>query len=188
MVNFSKFLTEMIGTASIAIIYLILGELEIGMFLGYWIVTIFGSQISGSHFNPVITLAAMFRSGDSCLESKLLGIIYIYGQFVGSIIAGFLGIVLLEPKNKNQNYKCSIEPQFEKESVVLISEMVGTAVFVSNFLIHTDKSTRYSNDKSVNSLIIASAYIGARLMCGGYFLTGIPQIERYSFYDEDGTL
>jgi glycerol uptake facilitator-like aquaporin len=80
------------------------------MFLGYWIVTIFGSKLSGSHFNPAITIAAMFRSGEACLESKLLGVIYICGQFVGSIIAGFFGILLLEPKNLRQNYKCSIEP------------------------------------------------------------------------------
>jgi|TARA_B110001450_G_scaffold193247_1_gene181473 glycerol uptake facilitator-like aquaporin len=76
----------------------------------YWIVTIFGSNISGSHFNPVVTLIHMFRSGPSALETKMLGVIYIFGQLIGSIIAGFVGIMILEPVNKNEDYKCSIEP------------------------------------------------------------------------------
>jgi glycerol uptake facilitator-like aquaporin len=66
--------------------------------------------------------------------------------------------------------------------------MMGTAIFVANYMIHTDKSTRFSDDKSINSLIIASAYIGARLMCGGYFLTGIPQVHETSYIDDEGTI
>ena len=66
--------------------------------------------------------------------------------------------------------------------------MMGTAIFVANYMIHTDKSTRFSNDKSINSLIIASAYISARLMSGGYFLTGIPQVHITSYKDYEGTI
>jgi glycerol uptake facilitator-like aquaporin len=119
----------------------------------------------------------------------MLGLIYLFGQIIGSILAGFLGIFLLEPHNKNENYKCSIEPMEEnKESIALMSEMFGTAIFVSHFLIHTDKSTRFSDDKSINSMIIASSYVASRLMCGGNFITGIPQYGLHSHIDENGTL
>ena len=183
-VNIAKFITEIIGTASIGVFYLIMGDHQVGVFLGYWIVTIFGSRISGSHFNPAITLVQMFRSGSACLETKMLGLIYICGQIIGSIIAGFLGIFLLEPHDNNTDFKTTIEPIGEKKhSIAIISEMFGTAIFVSNFMIHSDKSTRYSDDKSINSMIIASSYVAARLMCGGNFVTGIPQYGLHSHFD-----
>jgi len=33
-----------------------MGDYQEGMFLGIWVLIIFGSPISGSHFNPIITL------------------------------------------------------------------------------------------------------------------------------------
>ena len=70
---------EIIGTASFGIIYILLGDHQIGILLGHWIITLFASQISGSHFNPVVTLVQMFRTGGSGLDTKLLGLIYIAG-------------------------------------------------------------------------------------------------------------
>ena len=55
--------------------------------------------------------------------------------------------------------------------------MFGTAFFIINFMIHTDPKTRFSDDKSINSMIIAASYVAARHISGGGFLTGIPQIE-----------
>ena len=106
--NISKFIIEIIGTASLGIFYIILGDHQVGMLLGHWIVTMFASQISGSHFNPVVTLVQMFRSGNSGLDTKLLGLIYIAAQIIGGIIAGIGGILLLEPANPEENYKFNI--------------------------------------------------------------------------------
>ena len=78
-VNLSKFMVELIGTFIIGLLYQLLGDKQIGMFLGIWIITIFGSRISGAHFNPAVTIAQTFRSGKTKLESKLLGVIYIAG-------------------------------------------------------------------------------------------------------------
>lgn len=78
-VNLSKFITEIIGTASVTIFYLILGDQNNGLFLVFWIITIFGIKISGSHFNPIVTLIQMFRSGEAALETRMLGVIYIFG-------------------------------------------------------------------------------------------------------------
>jgi glycerol uptake facilitator-like aquaporin len=44
--------------------------------LGLWILTIFGFRISGSHYNPAITLAFMFRR-DVGKFPRALGLAYI---------------------------------------------------------------------------------------------------------------
>jgi len=46
------------------------------LLLGYWVLLIFSYKISGSHFNPAITLAFMFRK-DAGRFSRPLGILYI---------------------------------------------------------------------------------------------------------------
>jgi len=44
---------------------------------------------------------------------------------------------------------------------------MGTFIFCTMFMLQTNKKTRFSKDKVLNSLIISAAYIAARLMCGG---------------------
>ena len=61
MVNMAKFVIEIIGTFTITLFYLMIGDEEAGMFLSLWIVFIFGMPISGSHFNPMITFGMMMR-------------------------------------------------------------------------------------------------------------------------------
>ena len=109
--NISKFVMEVMGTASLGIFYVMLGDHQIGLLLGHWMVTLFASQISGSHFNPTVTLVQMFRSGPSAMETKLLGLIYLAAQMIGGMIAGLAGIVLLEPANVNENFSCNITPK-----------------------------------------------------------------------------
>lgn len=52
----------------------------------------------------------------------------------------------------------------------MISEVVGSFVFIFLFMLCTDKKTQYSNDKVINCFIMSSAYISARLMAGGCFV------------------
>jgi len=47
-----------------------------GLLTGFFILLIFSARISGSHFNPAITLAFMFRR-DTGRFSRLLGLLYI---------------------------------------------------------------------------------------------------------------
>ena len=53
----------------------------------------------------------------------------------------------------------------------MISECIGSFVFIFLFMLCTDKKTQYSNDKVINCFIMSSAYISARLMAGGCFVT-----------------
>lgn len=60
-----------------------------------------------------------------------------------------------------------------------ISETIGSFVFIFLFMMATDKKTQFSEDKVINTFILAAAYIAARLMCGGELVTcftrlGIP--------------
>ena len=53
----------------------------------------------------------------------------------------------------------------------MVSEFVGSFVFIFLFMLCTDKKTQYSEDKVINCFIMSSAYISARLMAGGGFVT-----------------
>ncbi len=77
------------------------------MFLGLWVLIIFGSPISGSHFNPIITIGQMFRRDDSGIE-KQLGIIYILGQFTGAILGGLAGLFLTENANEEDAWSANV--------------------------------------------------------------------------------
>ena len=61
LVNMSKMVVEFIGTAMIGVFYILMGNRQVGLLFGFWILTLFGFSISGSHFNPAITLALMLR-------------------------------------------------------------------------------------------------------------------------------
>jgi len=57
--------------------------------LGIFVLLIFGAKVSGSHFNPAVTLAFMLRR-DTGKFSRPLGIAYIIAQFAGAFIGSFL--------------------------------------------------------------------------------------------------
>lgn len=66
------------------------------MLLGTWIVTLFGLAISGSHFNPAVTIVFMLTKNSPFRSRRLLGIIYIAGQFLGGIAAAFVSKFLAD--------------------------------------------------------------------------------------------
>jgi glycerol uptake facilitator-like aquaporin len=53
---------------------------------------IFGAKVSGSHYNPAITVAFMFRK-DTGRFSRPLGIAYIIFQFAGAFLGGLLAFI-----------------------------------------------------------------------------------------------
>ena len=59
------------------------------MLLGFFVLLIFGAKVSGSHYNPAVTLAFMFRR-DTGKFSRMLGIAYILFQFIGAFFGGLL--------------------------------------------------------------------------------------------------
>ena len=66
-----------------------------------------------------------------------------------------------------------------------MAEFAGTFVLVAFCLIAVDKTTRHSEDRAINAMIISANYIGARLMSGGRLVTGIPQSTETESIPED---
>jgi|TARA_B110000285_G_scaffold171387_1_gene191871 glycerol uptake facilitator-like aquaporin len=76
----SKAIVEFIGTAMIGVFYILEGNRQVGFLFGFWILTLFGFGISGSHYNPAITLSLMLRKDSPFGEGtnhRLLGVLFI---------------------------------------------------------------------------------------------------------------
>lgn len=67
-----------------------------------------------------------------------------------------------------------------KNFPAILSELIGTFMFVFLFMLCTDKKTQFSEDKVINCFIMASAYVAARLLAGGTMVTC-----RYTAYDKE---
>lgn len=77
----------MIGTAIFTMFFYMMQGRFTSMFMALWVLTLFGLTISGSHFNPCVTLAQMIRKKTTFgRKRRLLGIMYITAQFFGGII------------------------------------------------------------------------------------------------------
>ena len=60
--------------------------------MGIFVLIIFAAKVSGSHYNPAITLAFIFRK-DTGRFSRPLGVAYIIAQFVGAFLASLLALI-----------------------------------------------------------------------------------------------
>ena len=67
----------------------------VGLLSGFFVLLIFSARISGSHFNPAITLAFMFRR-DTGKFSRLLGLLYIAAQYAGALLGAILSYNLFQ--------------------------------------------------------------------------------------------
>mmetsp|Transcript_2952 Transcript_2952/g.5000 ORF Transcript_2952/g.5000 Transcript_2952/m.5000 type:complete len:160 (+) Transcript_2952:24-503(+) len=62
---------------------------NVGLLLGMFVTIMFSARISGSHFNPIITVSYMFGNVRQGKFDRILGFLYIFAQFVGA----FLGCI-----------------------------------------------------------------------------------------------
>ena len=103
-VRWIRAVAELAGTFLIcAVIYLsysfgqlVMGQPSVvlpvlGTALTYLVVTAMLGGVSGGHFNPAVTVAAMFTSQISMVD----GLIYIVAQVIGAIGAGALAVALI---------------------------------------------------------------------------------------------
>ena len=85
--SLSKLVVECFGTFMLTLFFYSGSQATI--LAGLWILIVFAWKISGSHFNPAITLAFMFRR-DSKVFPKTLGIAYIVAQVAGAFLAALV--------------------------------------------------------------------------------------------------
>lgn len=85
--SLSKLIVETFGTFMLTLFFY--GDNQAIILAGLWILIVFAWKISGSHFNPAITFAYMFRR-DQKVFPKSLGVAYIVCQIAGAFLAAIL--------------------------------------------------------------------------------------------------
>lgn len=85
--SFLILLFEFLGTMLLASLWntCFVTRDTVSFLVGFFVLLIFSARISGSHFNPAITLAFMFRR-DIGRFSRLLGLLYIVAQYFGALL------------------------------------------------------------------------------------------------------
>jgi len=155
--SLSKLVMEMVGTMLLTMFFSTGNSATI--LLGLWILNIFFWKISGSHFNPAVTFAYMFRKDDRKMGWKI-ALAYMVSQFIGA----YVGALLL-------NFYTFNLPQLEfNDSFImraLIQELLCSFIFVFFFMTNTDEKLAFSNEKAINCFILAASYVGARAMFAG---------------------
>jgi glycerol uptake facilitator-like aquaporin len=80
---------EMIGTFLLTTLYMLNGYNPLSMFIGFFILLILSARISGSHYNPIVTLSFMLRR-DAGQFNRWLGILYMLFQLGGALLGAFV--------------------------------------------------------------------------------------------------
>ena len=137
----------------------------VGLFVGFFILLIFSARISGSHFNPAVTLAFMLRK-DTGRFSRKLGICYIVFQYAGGLLGGLISYNLFKA---NGTQPLSLVPQEECNNSgcdtyylyiqAIVMEIIGSMLLVFLYLTQTEEKTKLSEgDPAITTLIIAASY------------------------------
>jgi glycerol uptake facilitator-like aquaporin len=186
--SLSKLITEFFGVFMLTLFWFSGGMAII--LSGLWILIVFGWKISGSHYNPAITLAYMFRR-DGKAFPRPLGVAYIVAQILGGFAAALLllfftlnGINGMEvnfycyecdPNDLNTckhtwiRTNCGGVRFFTRTfwAQAMLQEILGTFIFVLFFMMMTDEKMLFSKEKAINCFIIASSYIAAIAIFNG---------------------
>ena len=88
-------LFEMLGTFLLTMLYMLNGYSPLSMFVGYLGLLILSARISGSHYNPVVTLSFMLRK-DAGQFNKWLGILYMIFQLLGAFFGAFVAYFVFQ--------------------------------------------------------------------------------------------
>jgi len=130
-----------------------------GFLLGIFVLIIFGAKVSGSHYNPAVTLSFIFRR-DAGKFSRPLGVAYILFQMIGGFFGGFLGYFFSE-----NHMSFGVKSSYIFQSI--LAETIGSFFLAFLYLTQTENKTKISNDPAITTLIIASSYLAAMLMVSG---------------------
>ena len=96
-----KLIFEGMGTMFLTIAFNVsvkwgFAEQQITLLLTLWVLTIFGMQISGAHYNPAVSLAYMLRK-DVGKFPRILALAYMIAQLGGAYVGALISWFLLVP-------------------------------------------------------------------------------------------
>lgn len=100
-----------------------------GFMMIFYVLLVLGAKISGSHYNPAVTLAFMFRK-DTGRFSRYLGFAYFVAQFLGAW-CGSLTAWLLEGSTDNVKLRLD-ESKYIPSAIV--TEIIGTMFLTFMYL------------------------------------------------------
>ena len=155
--SLSKLVMECVGTMLLTIFFK--SGASSSILLGLWILNVFFWKISGSHFNPAVTFAFIFRKDDRKMGFKI-ALAYILAQILGA----FIGALLLNFETLDLPILTFQDKFFMR---AFFQELLCTFLYVFFYIANTDEKLLFSNEKAINCFILAASYVGARAMFFG---------------------
>ena len=127
-------LFEFLGTAFLTALFAAARADTAALLCGFFILLIFSARISGSHFNPAITLAFMFRR-DLGRFSRKLGLLYIVAQYLGAIVGALFSYNLFYAKNLGLPLTVGVTAEGGHLIIqAIFVEMIGTMLITFLYL------------------------------------------------------
>jgi glycerol uptake facilitator-like aquaporin len=148
---------ELMGTCLLTSLWLsvVTSGDSIGFFVGFFVLLVFSARISGSHFNPAVTLAFMVRKETGGF-SRVLGIAYMLFQIAGGLLGGLLGYTFFQAQPTIKLNPTVNGGYLIFQSIVI--QALATAILVFLYLTQTEEKTKLSDDNAITTLIISAAY------------------------------
>ena len=172
-----EFLGTMLLTALFASVFV--NKDAAGLLCGFFILLIFSARISGSHFNPAITLAFMFRR-DTGRFSRLLGLLYIAAQYLGAVCGALITYNLFQAKYGAQPLSVTTNGGSDGDTTLIFQAMfmetIGSMIITFLYLTQTEEKTKMSGDPAITTLIIAATYTAVVALSESriHVMTGSP--------------
>ena len=147
--SFLILLFEFLGSMVLTIFQRMIGSI---MFIfAYWWIVAICYHISGSHFNPAVTVTFMLRR-DAGKFNRALGFAYIFVQVCGCFVGALIAYMLTQNGGRIR---------FEDDEYTFqaaCTETIGSLLYIFTFLLQTGRETRFSNDHAIWTLIVAACY------------------------------
>lgn len=116
-----------------------------GLLLGMFVTIMFSARISGSHFNPTITLSYMVGNVKQGKFDRILGFLYIVAQVFGAL----LGVMLSDFFAGGLNARVEIGVMPGDMIQAAIVEVMGSFFLVFMYLTSTEEKTKFTKDAAV---------------------------------------
>ena len=146
MKNWQKYAAELLGTfvlvfvGSLAILSSNGGDARLGIAFGFGIALLAGlyafGEVSGGHFNPIVSLAMFLDRRLSALET----IWYWIAQFVGAIVASLLILVTFADRDAVK----ATATRSSSDARAFFLELICSAIFVA-VILQVTRSNRYGS-------------------------------------------
>lgn len=124
---------------------------------GFYILWIFSAEITGSHFNPAITLAFMFRRDNR--YPVLHGLLIVAAQYAGGFCGAIISYNLFQAYNIQP---LSVKANSEGTTLLvqaMFIEAIGAMLLTFLYLTQTYKGTKVSDNLAIIAMIITATYV-----------------------------